>query len=105
MWSRKEDAGWSDLAVQMNKVLQMLEQNALSLVLMCAGSRSRVPSRQFLLFCVYRSVPLARLHGLVTRTTAVLALRPGRSQVLLDVCGHSACDVVADASALFALAE
>ena len=46
-----------------------------------------------------------RLHGLVTRTTAVLALRPGRSQVLLDVCGHSACDVVADASALFALAE
>ena len=46
-----------------------------SVLLMCGSALSQVLSRQPLLLCVSRSVPVARLQGLDTRGTAVLAVR------------------------------
>ena len=60
-------------------------------MLMCGSTRSRVLSWQFLLFCIYRSVPSARLQGLGAQTTVVLVLH---SKLTLGI--RSYCSVFAD---------
>ena len=56
-------------------MLQALKRDMLRPMLMCGNALSRVPSQQFLLFCVDRSIPTARLQGPGAPTTMELALR------------------------------
>ena len=86
MWSSHRT--WSELIVGTNDVL---ERDTLGLVLVCGDAQFRVLSWRFLLFCVFRSVPMTRLQGLGAQTIAVLALH-----TVLSLGVHGDCSKFAD---------
>ena len=100
LWSRREIVGviaeareeewpsmWSSRSARNSPAVSMVrERDTFGLLLVCG---SRVLSWRLLLFCIYRSVLVAQLHGLGARSTAVLALHsvPALGG-LLNVCRH-----------------
>jgi len=98
-----------ELAIGTNKVLWVLEPEAFNLMLVCRGVWSRILSRQFLLFCIYRpSILMAQMQGICARTRAVLALHSVLTLGIHRDCwtfAETAGDLVADAGTSCALVE